>query len=84
MAKLWFQNNNGEERVIAEVNNFDDVYKEIDKFIDRCNEGRPENKQFKIYYTRIYEENGRTKLDVGSWSEFFYTDLEYEVQRNDS
>ena len=78
MATLWFQNSQGLEREIAKVNNFDEVFSEIDKFIEKCNTGRPIEKQFKRYYVRVYEEEGRTKLDVGSWSEFFYTDLKYE------
>ena len=77
MAKLWFENHNENWREIADVIDFNDVFKEIHKFIDKCNVGRPVDKQFKIYYTRIYEENGMTKIDVGSWSEFFWTDLRY-------
>ena len=70
MAKLWFSNSQGQERVIAEVHNFHEVFEQINSFLDAHN--------YKSYYTRIYEEDGRTKLDVGSWSEFFYTDLKME------
>lgn len=84
MAKLWFDDHNGNWREIAEVQDFNDVFKEIHKFIDKCNVGRPKDQQFKIYYTRIFEQNEKTKIDVGSWSEFFWTDLKYENGQDDS
>ena len=62
--KLIFQNSRGEERVIAEPQNREEVHKEIKKFLDEHN--------FKSYYTRIWEENGRLKYDVGSHTEFFF------------
>lgn len=83
MKNLWFQNSNGEERLIAAVETFTDVYDCIYAFVDQCNEGRPANKRFKIHYIRTWEENGRTKIDVGSWSEFFYTDLKREADNNE-
>ena len=60
--KLIFQNSRGEERVIAKPQNKKEAVKEINKFLDDHN--------FKSYYTRIWEENGRLIYDVGSWSEF--------------
>lgn len=81
MGNLWFKNSRGEEYLIAAVDNMTDVFDCIYKFIDQRNEGKPANKRFKPYYIRTWEENGRTKVDVGSWSEFFYTDVSYE--RND-
>ena len=78
---LWFQNSEGKERLIAAVESMDEVYDCIQKFVDQCNEYRPDNKKFKIYYYRTWQEDGRTKIDVGSWSEFFYTDIPQE--RND-
>lgn len=69
--KLYFQNSKGEERVIAEPTNREEVIKEINKFLDSHN--------FKSYYTRVWEENGRLKFDCGSWSEFFYLEgMTYE------
>lgn len=65
--KLYFQNSQGKERIIAEVQNEQEAFKEIQKFLDEHN--------FKSYYTRSWMVNGRKKYDVGSWSEFFY--LEY-------
>lgn len=69
--RLIFQNSKGKERVIAEPTNKEEVTKEINKFID--------NHNFKSYYTRVWEENGRLKFDVGSWSEFFFLEgMSYE------
>ena len=66
--KLIFQNSRGEERVIAEPTNKEEISKEIDKFLDDHN--------FKSYYMNVCEDdNGRLRIDVGSWSEFFY--IEY-------
>lgn len=62
--KLIFQNSRKEERVIAEPSNKEEVSNEINKFLKDHN--------FKRYYTRVWEENGRLKLDVGNWSEFFF------------
>lgn len=75
MAKVWFQNSNGDEKVIAECANWLGVTNAINNFINSCNVNKPANKQFKMYYMRTWEEDDRTKIDVGSWSEFFYTDL---------
>ena len=44
----------------------DGAYKIMDEFMDEHN--------FKSYYKRVWEENGRIKVDAGSWSEFFYVD----------
>lgn len=69
--KLIFQNSRGKERVIAEPQSVEEVFKEINKFLNEHN--------FKSYYTRVWEENGRVKLDVGSWSEFFLIEgINYE------
>ena len=76
---LWFRNSNGVERIIARVENWYDVHRSINDFINQCNESKPENKRFKSYYTRSWKEpDGRTILDVGSWSEFFLTDVPRE------
>lgn len=62
--KLYFENSQGVERVIAEVANEEEAYKEINKFCEERN--------FEIYYVRTWMSNGRKKYDVGSHSEFFY------------
>ena len=83
MAKLWFRNSKGQERFLTECENLQEVNIEIDKFIAECNEKWPKKTPFKRYYTRIWEEDGRVKIDVGSWSEFFYTEkkiLEENIQ----
>jgi hypothetical protein len=66
--KLYFENSQGKERVIAEVQNEKEVFKEINKFCEERN--------FKIYYVRTWMVNGRKKFDVGSHSEFFYTSVD--------
>lgn len=62
--KLYFENSQGVERVIAEVANEEEAYKEINKFCEERN--------FEIYYIRTWMSNGRKKYDVGSHTEFFY------------
>ena len=44
--KLIFQNSRGEERVIAEPSDREEINKEINKFLDDHN--------FKSYYTRVW------------------------------
>ena len=67
--KLYFSNSHGETRLLCECDPCD-VMKHIQEF---CNEHG-----FKIYYTRrndmTVDEKLMTVFDVGSWSEFFYTD----------
>lgn len=65
--KLYFENSLGKERVIAEVENEDEAFKEINKFCEERN--------FKIYYIRTWMVNSRKKFDVGSHTEFFYLDI---------
>ena len=64
--KLYFENSQGVERVIAEVANEEEAYKEINKFCEERN--------FEIYYVRTWMSNGRKVYDVGSHTEFFYLD----------
>ena len=61
--RLLFQDSHGIERVIAEPSNREEVNKEINKFLDDHN--------FKSYYTRFWEADGRLLFDVGSHTEFF-------------
>lgn len=63
---LYFQNSHGQERLIAQPINVKECYREINKFLDDHN--------FKSYYTRMFEEDGRIIFDVGSHSEFFVVD----------
>lgn len=64
MYKVIFENSRHKEREIGTAVSVDDAYSVIDKFLDDHN--------FKSYYKRFWEENGRIKVDVGSWSEFMY------------
>ena len=79
--KLWFENTNRNKedpmrmRIICDCMTWKDVNRSIDEFIQQCNEVN--NKPFKRYYTRVWEENGLTKIDVGSHSEFFYWEGKY-------
>lgn len=64
MYRIIFENSRHEEREIGTSVDMEGAYKIIDKFLDEHN--------FKSYYKRVWEESGRTKVDVGSWSEFLY------------
>lgn len=69
--KLYFKNSSGKRRLIAKPKNHEEVMKEINKF---CSD-----RNFKIHYTRTWVGGDGLKVfDVGSWSEFFYLDLEEE------
>lgn len=71
--KLWFENHLGIERQIADCDTWKDVCEMIQAFIDQCNENKPDTKRFKSYYMRVWQTpDGRTKIDVGSHTEFFY------------
>ena len=61
--KLIFKNSRGKERVIAEPTNGDEIFKEINKFLDDHN--------FKSYYSRSWDNEDGITIDVGSHSEFF-------------
>lgn len=76
---LWFENKYGDRRVICDCETWDDVNRSIDDFIAQCNETYPLNKKhpFVRYYTRMWEEDGMTKIDVGSHTEFFYWEGKY-------
>lgn len=74
MSELYFESQYGDRRVIANCDNREQVYHEIDKFIKECNvvnarAGRP---QFKSHYIRTWESDGEIHFDVGSHSEFFH------------
>lgn len=71
MAALLFENSYGERRQIADCANWEEVNAAINDFIEQANARKPANKAFKCYYIRTWEEDGATKIDVGSHSEFF-------------
>ena len=66
MYKVIFQNSIHEEREIGTAVDMNGAYKIMDEFMDEHN--------FKSYYKRVWKENGRIKVDAGSWSEFFYVE----------
>lgn len=71
LLRLYFKNSQGKERLIAECKTVKDVGCEINKFLEEHN--------YKSYYSRSWEVDGRVKIDVGSWSEFFYIEgITYE------
>lgn len=70
--KLFFHNGFGKEILIAEPKNKEEVIEGINRFLN--------DHKFKSYYTRIWEECGRLKFDVGSHTEFFYLDgMDYKT-----
>lgn len=74
---LWFKNSQGVKRQIADCATWDDVCYCIHKFIEQCNENKPEKDKFESHYMRMWKEDGMVAIDVGSWSEFFYWEGEY-------
>ena len=69
--KLIFQNSKKEERILAESDSLKECLDKIKEFL--------KEKNFKSYYQRTWEENGRLKIDVGSWTEFFFLEgISYE------
>ena len=65
MYKVIFENSRYEEREIGTAVDMKGAYKIIDKFLEEHN--------FNSYYKNVCEiEKGKTRVDVGSWSEFFY------------
>lgn len=69
--KLYFRDSHRESRVIAELTDdaaWDGVLKEIADFCA--------DKKYEIPYIRLWNRDGETWFDVGSHTEFFYTDRE--------
>ena len=74
---LWFENSQGIKRQICDCTTWTEVCDSIDEFIDQCNENKPADKRFVSYYKRVWKEDGMTKIDVGSHTEFFYWEGEF-------
>ena len=93
--RLWFENSNGEERVIKNnVNTWSEVDKAIDELIAQRNLNKTNerkriygadynpsyDKPFVRYYTRVWRQgDGRTRIDVSSHTEFFIWEGQYQV-----
>lgn len=72
---LWFENSLGDMRQIAHCDNWEEVNLSIQDFIEQANAAKRSGEpRFKSYYSRTWKDEGTgmTKIDVGSWSEFFY------------
>ena len=65
MYKVIFENSRKQEREIGTAVDMNGTYKIIDEFLEEHN--------FKSYYKNVCEiGKGKTRVDVGSWSEVFY------------
>ena len=51
-------------RIIGDVETIKECHQIIMKFLDEHN--------YKSYYQRMWIEDGKVAVDVGSWSEFFW------------
>ena len=75
MAKLYFKNSKGEQRPIADINSWDEIFDEMHKHVDKCNEANREKgcREFQWYYTRCWydKDDDMTTFDIGSHTEFF-------------
>ena len=63
MIKVYFVKSQTEKRLIAEVNTIEEVWAEINKFMQERN--------YKSYYQRLMKTDSGTRVDVGSWTQFF-------------
>lgn len=61
--KLYFQNSEGKEKLIAEPTTHKDLWSKINKYLDQIG--------FKSYYTRIMSRDDEFIIDYGSHTEFF-------------
>ena len=62
--KVYFERTNGELVLISDkITMIEEAWEEIDDFL--------ESKDFKSYYKRAWKVDDYTKVDVGSWTEFF-------------
>jgi len=65
MYKVEFENMNGVRREIGRAAQREEAFKIINSFLDDHN--------YKSYYFRTWNtKDNEEKIDVGSWSEFFY------------
>lgn len=69
MTKVYFSNSYG---ILREIGNFDETEDEQVAF--DCINAFVESKNYKSYYSRVWERNGKTIVDVGSHTEHFEID----------
>lgn len=67
LYKLYF-NNSHNENIYVTTCEQESIMKNITNFVKKL------NPNFKIYYIRSWEEKGKTWYDVGSHTEFFFTE----------
>lgn len=64
--RVLFKKNDCEEVLIAEPSSKEEVVATIKKYLKDNN--------YKYYYMSLWEEDGRLKVDVGSYTEFFFVE----------
>lgn len=64
--KLYFLNRKGKERLVSECETVQEVYSKI--------KDQSKKSGLKSMYIRFWEENGRIRIDYGSWAEFFFVE----------
>jgi hypothetical protein len=74
MTKVYFSNSYG---ILREIGNFDETEDEQVAF--DCINAFVESKNYKSYYSRVWERNGKTIVDVGSHTEHFEIDWRTDV-----
>ena len=63
---IKFQNSVGVERIIGEGDTKEKCNQIIQKFL--------KDRGYKSYYWNMHKINGRLRVDVGSWTEFFFVE----------
>lgn len=75
--KLIFKSHYGKEREIAKPKTYNEIFDEINKFLEECNAKRTDGTSFKMHYVKMHVHEQRCLcIDVGSWTEFFHAELE--------
>ena len=67
MYNLFFNNRYNENKFVTKCTK-ENIIEEIQTFINQ------KNPNFKIYYIRTWIDNNKTWYDVGSHTEFFFTE----------
>ena len=75
MYTIYFENSLGQERIIGTGRNEASVFMVVNNFL--------EDKNYKNYYIREWNSDGRTHLDVGSYTEFFHVEPELREENDE-